>query len=56
LPSGSRADAAIENDCGRRGGEGSFSSNEMAEVSISFDPSDRYSYTMRLLRQKANST
>jgi GntR family transcriptional regulator len=32
-----------------------FSSNEMAEVSLSFHPADRYSYTSRLTRQAAAS-
>lgn len=32
-----------------------FSSNEMAEVSLSLHPADRYSYTTRLMRQDAKS-
>jgi DNA-binding GntR family transcriptional regulator len=31
-----------------------FSSNEMAEVSLSIHPADRYSYTTRLTRQEAS--
>jgi GntR family transcriptional regulator len=33
-----------------------FSSNEMAEVSLSIHPADRYSYTTRLTRQEPAST
>jgi GntR family transcriptional regulator len=33
-----------------------FSSNEMAEVSLSIHPADRYSYTTRLTRQEAEPT
>jgi len=32
-----------------------FSSNEMAEVSVSYHPADRFSYTTRLLRHVAES-
>ena len=32
-----------------------FSSNEMAEVSISVHPADRYSYSMRLTRQQEDT-
>jgi len=32
-----------------------FSSNEMAEVSLSIHPADRYSYTTRLTRQEAET-
>jgi DNA-binding GntR family transcriptional regulator len=33
-----------------------FRSNEMAEVSLSIHPADRYSYTTRLTRQEAEPT
>jgi len=32
-----------------------FSSNEMAEVSLSIHPADRYSYSMRLTRQQVET-
>jgi GntR family transcriptional regulator len=33
-----------------------FSSNEMAEVSLSIHPADRYSYSVRLTRQQAETS